>query len=48
MKYDNELQQPVVWSSQNVTQWLISNGWSSLVNVFIGKKFRDFVSNSKH
>jgi hypothetical protein len=45
MKYDNQPQQPVVWSSQNVTQWLISNGWSSLVNIFIGKITRDFPLN---
>ncbi|KAI9475750.1 MAG: hypothetical protein EXX96DRAFT_601658 [Benjaminiella poitrasii] len=33
MKTDNQ-QRKVVWTSQNVTNWLISNGWSFLVNVF--------------
>ncbi|KAI7903154.1 kinase-like domain-containing protein [Cokeromyces recurvatus] len=38
MKSDNK-QQQVVWSSENVTNWLISNGWSSLVNAF-NEKFK--------
>ncbi|KAI8981630.1 hypothetical protein BDF20DRAFT_862236 [Mycotypha africana] len=34
MKKDNQQPKQVVWSSQNVSSWLIANGWSFLVEVF--------------
>jgi len=37
MKNDSQ-QHKVVWSSENVTQWLISNGWSSVVDTFHSMK----------
>lgn len=35
MKKQNQ-QRKVVWSFENVANWLNKNGWHSLVNVFKG------------